>query len=111
MRSVKRALAVLFAVMTGTSFVVVMNEPWVQAEDPTIITVPEDPAPPTGPPLPGEGQEPNECHVTHEGSRPGEFEREFWQTFQCADGYEFTLVWGEATINNTFGNALREDTP
>lgn len=52
----------------------------------------------------------NECHVTREGSRPGEYEREYWQSFECADdGYQFTLVWGEATIRNTFGNALREE--
>ncbi len=47
----------------------------------------------------------NECRVTREGSRPGEYDREYWQSFRCADDYEFTLVW----IRNTFGNALQKE--
>jgi hypothetical protein len=111
MSKVTIASLAVIGVMAGVSFGVVLNEPWVDAGEPPDYTVPEEPSPPTGPQLPGEGEEVNECHVTREGMRPAEFEREFWQSFQCADGYEFTLVWGQSTIRNTFGNALREDTP
>jgi len=77
---------------------------------PSTITVPDDPFVTTTTHA-RDREQINECHVTREGMRPGEYESEFWQSFRCADGYEFTLVWGQATIRNTFGNALREDQP
>lgn len=46
----------------------------------------------------------NECDVIKEGGRPGEHEREFWQTWRCADGYRFTLVWGESSLLNMIWN-------